>query len=155
MFECFLHYCFPRSFFCSASKASMKWISTGESWYWVRSWKCKAINHILLQHLSGPLTELHASMRIDTIPDTDNHVEVIVRNGVSFPIGRSCCIFCNNWISLYLTTFKYILYMSWNGRLIALKQLRHLVGSKPHGFIGKTNLNLSLASLRLSIISKL
>lgn len=33
--------------------------------------------------------------------------------------------------------------------LVALKQLRHLVSREPHGFIGKPNLSLRLATLRL------
>lgn len=34
-------------------------------------------------------------------------------------------------------------------RSFALKQLRHLIGSKPHGFTGKPHLKLRLAPLRL------
>ena len=38
--------------------------------------------------------------------------------------------------------------MPLDGRAVALKQLRHLVGSKPHSLIREPNLNLRLSALR-------
>lgn len=63
--------------------------------------KNKALNHVLLQHLSSPLPELHTSMRVNTIAHADNHVEVIEINlmGLSFAFNSTMlsgsCIFCN------------------------------------------------------------
>lgn len=63
--------------------------------------KNKALNHVLLQHLSSPLPKLYATMRIDSIPHADNHVKIVEINlmGLSFTFNSTMlsgsCIFCN------------------------------------------------------------
>lgn len=51
----------------------------------------KPLDHIFLQHLSCPLPELYAPMRIDAITDTDNHIEVIDWN-LTFHLTPALCL---------------------------------------------------------------
>lgn len=68
--------------------------------------------------LSSPLPELHATVRIDTIPDAYNHVEVIEVNlmSLSFAFNSAMlsgsCIFCNYLIWVKFFRLKNILDMS-------------------------------------------
>lgn len=82
----------------------------------LQPWSTKP--HVLLQHLCGPLSELYASMRVDTIPDTDNHVKVVEINlmGLSFAFNSTMlsgsCILYNYHIWFKSSCLKNILYAS-------------------------------------------
>lgn len=56
----------------------------------------KTFNQVFSQNLSCQNTELHTTVRIYTVTDTDYHVKIIVSNLIFFIVCCSCCKKCNN-----------------------------------------------------------
>ena len=59
------------------------------------------VNHIttdgkLAEYKRTPLTELSGTNRVDSIPDTNNGIEIIIGRVLVFPIRSSCFHFGNN-----------------------------------------------------------
>lgn len=59
----------------------------------------KAFDNVFAQYLRGPNTELHATVGIDTVADTDDNVEVVICDAAFyFPVALvlNCCKKCNS-----------------------------------------------------------
>lgn len=55
----------------------------------------KTFDDVFAQPLRGPNAELGAPVGVHAVADGNYQVEVVIINQVCFPIGGSCCIFCN------------------------------------------------------------
>ena len=93
----------------------------------------KTLTHILLQNFRCPNTKLHAALRLHTVTDRNDDIEIIVIHLIGFAVSGSCCKICNNCFSLQFALSENVLDMSGNGRFVSLKQLRHLVNGQPNG----------------------
>ena len=92
----------------------------------------KALSHILLQNPRCPNTKLHAVLRFHTVADRNDDIKIIVIHLIGLAVSGSCCKICNNCFSLQFALSENVLDMSGNGRLVSLKQLRHLVNGQPN-----------------------
>ena len=109
--------------------------------------KGKAFSHILLQNSRCPNTKLYAALRLHTVTDRNDDIEVIVIHLIGFAVSGSCCKICNNCFSLQFALSEDVLDMSGNGRFVTLKQLRHLVNGKPNGIAIEGRFDLCQAVL--------
>ena len=73
------------------------------------------------------------ALRLHTVADRNDDIEIIVIHLISLTVSGSCCKICNNCFSLQFALSENVLDMSGNGRLVSLKQLRHLVNGQPNG----------------------
>ena len=92
----------------------------------------KAFSHILLQNSRCPDAKLHTALRLHTVADRNDDIEIIVIHLISLTVSGSCCKICNNCFSLQFALSENVLDMSGNGRLVSLKQLCHLVNGQPN-----------------------
>ena len=60
----------------------------------------KALSHILLQNPRCPNTKLHAALRLHTVANRNDDIEIIVIHLISLTVSGSCCKICNNCFSL-------------------------------------------------------
>lgn len=55
-----------------------------------------ALHDVLAQHTRGPTPKLHATTRLDAVPNRDDDVKVVMLDLVNLAIGGSCRKFCDN-----------------------------------------------------------
>ena len=80
-----------------------------------------APQQIFFENSAGPLTELHTTNGVNSIPNTDNHIKVVKCHLVSLSLTlqstvlSGCCIFCNYHVLAQLSTFKDVSDVTRNG----------------------------------------
>lgn len=86
---------------------------------------------VVAERSSRPDPELGAPLRVDAVAHGKDGVEVEVLDLVGLAVRGSCCIFCNNCLSLQFPGSEDVPQVPRNHRLVAPEEFRHLGERQP------------------------
>ena len=111
----------------------------------------KALFHELLEDRGRPHAELNTALRLHTIPNRYDNVQIVVFNlplYLPFAFHLNCCKFCNSCSFVQFALFVNITDVARNCGLISLKQICHLVDGKPDRISVKRSFDFCQAVFR-------